>query len=333
MSLLWRSAKKNKLLQQLITNHKRPSPNSNIYSINPARGLLPYLNHKSDAIKGTPLSTFLKHKLSAGMTVEAAIVLPLFICFFVNLSSAIEIIRLHGNLELALWNIGNKMAVYGSMLPWEQEVEDSADWWEQAAGVAFSYLYVKQEIGNFLGETYLEKSPVHNGINGLQFWESDISTKGDVFEIIVTYKISPYGSLAAFHPFRMTNRYYGHLWNGYALPTESDEKTALVYITERGTVYHKDRNCSHIKLSVRETTLQNALSVHNFYGEKYQPCTLCGSTPGGETEQGKDGFMVWITSDGNSIHYNRSCSSLKRTVREVTVNEVAGLKPCSRCGK
>ena len=48
----------------------------------------------------------------------------------------------------------------------------------------------------------------------------------------------------------MANRYYGHLWNGYAIPgTENDEE--YVYVTEDSEVYHRSRECTHLRLSVR----------------------------------------------------------------------------------
>ena len=50
------------------------------------------------------------------MTVEASIVLPLILFFFMNLASSIEMIRLHGNLQLALWETGNELIVYGYAL-------------------------------------------------------------------------------------------------------------------------------------------------------------------------------------------------------------------------
>lgn len=333
MSLLWKGIQKIKSKKKLLTSHKRPSPRNKLCFFNPAQGLFPYVINLCNTIKGIPPSIFSVHRLSAGMTVEASIVLPLFIFFFLNLSSAIEMIRLHGNLELALWNIGNQMSAYGCMLSNGEEISKSSDWWDQAAGVAFSYFYVKETIGSFLGKQYLEESPVYNGIDGLQFWESDIFTEGDEFEIIVTYKVSPYSDMVSFFPFRMMNRYYGHIWSGYELPMEDSENVTWVYITEHGKVYHKNSNCSHIKLSIQETTLQNALGSFNSNGGRYQTCILCGSGSDGKLKQYGNINVVWITSDGNAIHYSRDCSGLKRTVSKVRLDEVAGYLPCSRCGR
>ena len=82
------------------------------------------------------------------MTVEASIVLPLFLFFFLNLGCAIEMIRLHGNLQLALWQIGSKMAVYGYALDSGEQPENSDGWWRDLAGIAVSATYVKGQIIN-----------------------------------------------------------------------------------------------------------------------------------------------------------------------------------------
>jgi len=51
----------------------------------------------------------------ASMTMEAAVVLPLFFFFFLDLTSSIEMIRLHGNFQMALWDVGNTISVYGAL--------------------------------------------------------------------------------------------------------------------------------------------------------------------------------------------------------------------------
>ena len=54
---------------------------------------------------------FFRRCLSAGMTVEAALVLPLCLFFLLNLGYLLEMIRLHNNLQLALLETGNKISL------------------------------------------------------------------------------------------------------------------------------------------------------------------------------------------------------------------------------
>ncbi|MBR1930860.1 MAG: hypothetical protein IJ833_05210 [Lachnospiraceae bacterium] len=273
------------------------------------------------------MSTFQKHRSAGSMTVEAALILPLFLFFFLNISSAMEMLRLHGNLELALWSVGNRMSVYGHALGEEHP--------ERLAGLAFSYTYIKHYICEYLGEAYLENTPILGGVNGLQFLESDILAEGDTVEIVVAYGVSPYSSIVGFRPFGMVNHYYGHVWNGYELPLEESRTASdIVYIAENGAVFHKNPDCTYLKLSIRETTLGQAVTARNIYGEKYHMCSICGMGNGKwELNSGTTNSQVWITSEGDCIHYNRNCSGLKRTIYAVERSEIPDYRPCSRCAK
>lgn len=319
---------------------KRPSPKHSREYQNFVQTVSDFFPRR--AIEGTSLFTALFRKAEAGMTVEAAVVLPLFLFFFLNLGCAIELIRLHGNLEFALCDIGNRMAVYGYALSEMEQQAGIKQSGEEAAAeerknvllselgdIAFSYIYIKNQIIDYLGRQYLEESPIVNGVDGLQFWESDIFEDNDCFEVVVTYRVEPFSSIIGFAGFRMANRYYGHLWNGYHIPgmDEKDDKKEndVVYIAENGRVYHEDRNCSYLVLSIHEVSLQEACASRNHNGEKYEICMLCGKAG----LQGK----VYITEDGENIHYKRDCSGLKRTVYEVPREDVRGYPPCSRCGQ
>lgn len=248
------------------------------------------------------------------MTVEAAVVLPLFLLFFLALGSAVEMMRLHGKLQFALCDIGNRMSVYGSALTMQEENTLSSE----LADIALTYTYVKREIEDYLGKGYLESSPLVKGVDGLCFGESEIWEDGERFEVLVTYQVAPFGEMAGIKGFRMANRYYGHFWNGYEIPTD------VVYVAETGEVYHIDPMCTHLFLSVRQVSLQEAYRSRNRNGEKYSLCEYC------EKSEAKN--TVYITEEGNRFHYKKHCTGLKRTVFEVPVDEKEGYRACSRCG-
>lgn len=332
MSPLWTSSK----VKQPITNQKRPSPKRISVYRSFAQSLL-FCRHiknsqskiNCDAIKGISLFISFPRQVEASMTVEAAVVLPLFLFFFLNLSCAIELIRLHGNLEFALCDIGNRMAVYGYVLAetGQEQPEVKDELLGELKDVAFSYTYIKNEIINYVGEHYLEESPIADGIKGLQFWESEIFDGQDCFEILVTYKVAPFSNAVGFGSFRMANRYYGHLWNGYHIPGTEDksENAGRVYIAENGIVYHEDENCSYLFLSVRMVSLQEAYESRNIEGRKYTPCMRC--------KNGAVGGDVYITEDGDNIHYKKNCAGLKRTVRMLLKEDARKYRACNRCAQ
>lgn len=308
MSLLWRNKKNKKLLTILY----RPSPKRIMFCSSLARGIQLLLFKIRDSIKGTSLLIFLKKNMKAGMTVEASLVLPMFLFFFVTLGSAMEMIRLHGNMQLALWNTGRKLSVYEYAL---SSGEESALWQEIKDG-AVAYTYVKAELVDYLGEQYLERAPIASGADGLQFWESELFTDDGRMEVIVTWQ-------ADVIPFRMANRYYGHAWNGYDIANAKQLQRDLVYVAENGEVYHEQRDCTHLTLSVKGTSMEEALTSKNLYGSRYIACDKCVI--------GAIGEEVYITDEGDCYHFDRYCPGLKRTVFEMERKHAEKYRPCSRC--
>lgn len=297
---------------------QRPSPKHEAQSDN-----------SGGSIKRVSLSASKAFK--AGMTVEAAVVLPLFLFFFVNLGCAVEMIRLHGNLELALWNAGNKLCLYGYALENGSEIREKAvaegegEWWKEAAGVALSYTYIKSEVAGYVGEKYLEESPLSYGTSGLHFLESSLPQADDTVDIILTYQVSPWIKIPAVRPFRMQNRYYGRLWTGYQISGAGGGEAAdVVYLAEYASVYHENINCTHLRLTIREVTLQEAKSARNEYGARYKECSKCRGAPYKGT--------VFVGKEGDCYHYDVGCSGLKRTILTVPRKQAQGYRPCSRCG-
>lgn len=257
----------------------------------------------------SPFTSLLK-RVGAGVTVEAAIVLPLCLFFLINLGSAVEMIRLHNNLQMALWDAGNRLALYG----YEQAEKEAASW--------ISGFYVKGKILDYLGESYLDASPLDAGAGSLQLWESDM-LEGDRLDIRLTYSVDPTVSLTGFRAFRMANRYTVHLWNGYNL-AEAAEETQIVYIAENGSVYHKDRECTHLRLAVRAVRQEAVDKERNRWGDRYSACEKC-----------KEAFspdILYVTEEGTKYHWRDDCAGLKRTVRSVPLAEAAEYPCCSRCG-
>lgn len=316
---LWGMKPKTIIIPNLI---KKPSPtNPNPIpgsAQNPEKisdGSICQRTLKYSSIERISLPAFLTKRIDAGMTVEAAVVLPLMLYFLLNLSCAIELIRLHGNLQLALWEVGSRLAVYGYAL------EDSD------AASLFTGFYIQDQVIAYTGKEYLNSSPIKSGSQGISMWESNIFSSEDELDVIVTYSVAPWSGLAAFSSFRMANRYYAHIWSGYEIPDnaeQSEQELDIVYITENGQVYHENRNCTYLVLSVREVSRLVAETAVNQWGKKYSPCEKC--------KPESTCLTLYITEEGERYHSDRNCSGLKRTVFSVPRSSVSGYRACSRCG-
>lgn len=352
MSPLWKRVWN---AQASDTFYEKPSPTKTILSQQFIKNSALYesihrnrnghTDYRHLSIEGTPLFIFLQKKAAAGMTVEAAMVLPVFLFFFLNLSCALEMIRLQGNLELALRETGNQFSIYGAMLPAEVSPEPK-EYGERDMGsgkggilaelgdIALSNLYAKRAVIKYAGEDYLKQSPLTKGADGLQFMGSEIFQAGDCFELLMTYEVSAWMQMPGIRPFRMWNRYYGHFWNGYAMPganagaggmpgADTGSAGVTVYVAENGSVYHRSRDCTYLSLTVREVAGSQIEHERNGNGGKYYRCKKCG--------KGDVPTEVFVGAEGERFHYDRNCSGLKRTFFSIFLEEADSYRPCSRC--
>lgn len=295
-----------------------------------------------------------KTSLSRGsMTVEAAIVLPCFLFFFINLSASLQMIALHGNLEYALHSAGNEVCLYGSLLTdpmrnlggtghvseaesGEASAEDTAGEEDGELQSLMSYIqggvlsgtYVKYRMVSELGEDYLSSSPLRNGASSLTFIGSTIGEENDIVDIKLSYAVKTPLETIGISGFYMAGRFYGHLWNGYEIVGSDGEisQEQMVYITEDSEVYHLTTSCTHLRLSVRFVEYANLDDCRNNNGGRYYPCSICVA--------GEHPDVVCITTDGDKYHYSDECYTLTRSYTAVPLSEVADShRPCSRCGR
>ncbi|MGN1148647.1 MAG: TadE/TadG family type IV pilus assembly protein [Lachnospiraceae bacterium] len=283
------------------------------------------------SIKEMSLPSFLHKFRKAGcdgsMAVEAALVLPLFLFFLLNLLWIIEIYSLHSTLKSSLREVGRELSVYA--YAYDSIVQEEEDTGLEAfiENVAFSYLYVKGRVEDLAGADYLDASPLTYGREGLLYVESSILQQGDIIDLVVTYQVSPFIDIVGFFPGRFYTRYYGRAWTGYAVSGEGGENTGeeYVYVAENAEVYHLSRNCTHINLSIEECTSEEVAGLRNEDGSRYLPCELC-VTDG----QGR----LYIARSGDRYHQKLECSGLKRTITVMLRSEAEKYyRMCSRCGK
>lgn len=265
-----------------------------------------------------------KRRIKASMTVEASLLLPLFILLFMNLLSVIEVYRIHANVAVSLWERGREESV-GVYL--RKRAEEFVHLSGKPGGDELQAL-----IGSFGGHAKVAKN-----LEEYPIWEKIVT--GGKAGFLVTEKIEEDGTVKMscvyrIHPLfaaltpvtkELKNQYYGHAWVGYVHSGEAgDDGDTYVYITESGTVYHKNRGCSYLNPSIQQVNLQDVGELRNRGGAIYYACALCGG-------DGRGGGC-YITDYGTNYHASISCSGLKRTIYEVKLSEVGARGACSRCG-
>lgn len=265
-----------------------------------------------------------KEKMKAVMTVEASLILPIFIILFMNLLSFIEVYRIHSSVAASLWEEGREAAKNLYVRDMLRESNDVSD----GMGVSQSHsVLISLSARRQITES-LRSYPVWERIVAGK--ESGFLVTGEVEEngvirIDTRYRIHPL--FASFTPVSkvLENHYYGHAWIGYVHSGEADEqREPYVFITETGTVYHRNRGCSYLNPSIRRVQKEELESLRNKGGAVYYACPLCADLWAGES--------CYITDYGTNYHTSVGCSGLKRTIYEVKLSETGGRGACSKCG-
>lgn len=305
MSSSWK-----RFLLQNINNFRTPSPTFSRVLSNPISRVKKWLEKFCVERISVLASECCIRNFHGSMTVEATLLLPLVLFFFLHIMSVVEMLRLHGKLSLALWECGNQLTVYASM-PEEVGTE--------LPDVAVSYLYVGNRVEKFLGKDYLNNSPLIQGSKGLNYLASDY--EGNCIDIGVTYRVAPQMTLFPLPYMRMVNRYYGHDWTGF----DAGEGVKYVYVTLYGEVWHETAECTHIFITVLEADRAEIKVLRNLAGEKYSICALC--------REGEQREVVYYTEQGNRYHKSKECSSLTRYISAIPWKEDLPYRACSRCVK
>lgn len=259
-------------------------------------------------------------RYKASMTVEAAFVLPFFLFAFLNVISILEIYRVQSNLSAAMHMTSKEMAVYA--YEYQAVFNDDVG---KLESLGLTYGYASNRVKNILGEKYLNHSPIKGGASGIGWYRSSVLEEDDCIDLIASYTIKPPVAVVGFGEFKMYNRMLTRAWTGYdnAAAANQNADEELVYITPDGTVYHRSRTCSYLKLSIVPVNMAVLEDKRNEGGAKYYPCEECGN---------KERSVVYITNYGTRYHSSLQCSKLKRTILTVPLSKVGGRGACSKCG-
>ena len=145
----------------------------------------------------------------------------------------------------------------------------------------------------------------------------------EYIELCLDCELVPLGNYFSIPGIKYGRRCISHIWCGYDKGFFREED--YVYVTNDSEVYHVDRDCSHLRLTVTDADAGSISALRNNSGSKYKPCGICHSS----LADGK----LYITPEGDRYHNSITCSGLKRTVRAIRISEIGDRRPCSRCGR
>lgn len=266
-----------------------------------------------------------KTSFFASLTIEAAMVVPIFLFAILNLCSMVEIFEMQMCMQSALHQTAKEMAVegYAYKMMGTSSVANSLP-----VQVVFSETYVRGKVNKLVTKEKLDHSIIKKGSKGISYSFSKIM-ENDRIELVAVYGIEPRFSMVPFSDIYTFSQAKVRAYTGYVSSMDTNrhhEDENYVFVTQTGTVYHMDRGCSHLKLSIKLITKGDLSLARNEGGGKYKACRTCKA---GKSESN----LFLITNHGDKYHTSVSCTGLKRTIRSIPLSEATGYGPCSRCGK
>lgn len=255
--------------------------------------------------------------MSASMTLEAACVLPWFLFAMLAVMQFFKVITVSAAVLAGMQDTAKDMAAYAYIRQLGISAGEGA-----AANLAVGGLSAVYAKENIQGRAKFRETD-----GTLHLWRSSF-LEDEIIDLAVTYNAKNTYTLLPVPKVKSALRARVRAWtgrdgNGAASGGNESGKEETVLITETGTVYHTDENCTYLKRSIRRVDRQAVAGMRNRFGAKYHACERCG---GG-------GSAVYITNDGNRYHSSLSCSALKRTVKRVPASEVKNKRACSKCGR
>lgn len=257
--------------------------------------------------------------LRGALTVEAALVLPVFLFCMIAALQYCQVMEISVKLAGGLCDTGKSMAAVSYLYEYPEDAGDSPG----TITSVLSAVWAQQKVLKSAGDT--------SGIRNANMAMSSFLQEDQMIDLVLTYQIRSPVQIVKLPGSFFLQRASVRAWTG-RLAAENDKKSDAssdnqdtVYVTVTGSVYHEDPECTHLKLSIREVDSDALDSLRNNGGGKYHACEKCGDSAAGGS--------VYITNEGNRYHTSLSCSGLKRTVKEISREEAEHMKACSKCGK
>ena len=241
----------------------------------------------------------------ASVTVESALTIPIFFLAIVSMLYMMEVMTIRTNIKSALDCAAGPIRS------------------EDYTGIMFHSSKLERDIVSTIGEERLNRSILVDGSQGIECSSSILSSISGVHKLKVKYQVQlPF---PVFHskPIPMEESICVKGWVGYSGNGFSNS-SKTVYVTENGSVYHLDYNCTYLHPKIRAVNYGKVPDLRNEDGGKYYPCEHC-------MKHGAGG-MVFITEFGTRYHSSLTCSDLKRTIYSIPIEEAVGKGVCSKCG-
>lgn len=227
---------------------------------------------------GSGRRTFFLPPLRAGLTVEAACILPLFLWAVLAALYLIEVSVVQVRLVGGIHEAGRKMALLSYGIYGGTSEEEKGTGVGEVVGGALTAVYAKNLILKKaeLGETLLKENVKVSLVT------SDFSDK-DIIDLRVMSRIQLPIPVYRLRGLKFLERGRVRAWTGRSPSNGSgdgdENEGEMVYVALNGSVYHRDPDCSYIKVKVLSASVAEMDRKRSSDGSKYYACSCYGAHP------------------------------------------------------
>lgn len=246
------------------------------------------------------------------MTLEASLIVPIFLIVLLALTSVGEIFMVHQQISHGICEAAKRAAVN------EYRIRE-----KKKVGSGVSELSVRATFLASINRKFIDHSAVFGGsVATAAAFRLVLNSKGECI-VSVRYHIRRKIPFLSTYSATFVQKVRQKSMTGY-VPDGDEIKEGFVYITPNGSVYHKTPSCTHLALDI---SVDEDVEKYKNKQTRYKECEKCTKYQKGDIS------CVYIAKQGDSYHTDLGCSGLKRTVRQVELSTLKGMKPCMRCGK
>lgn len=277
--------------------------------------------------------TFLFSSRKGSLTLEAALVLPIYMFFLITVLYILNILHIQNVLQSAMEEAARNINSYAYVAEQFEELQDDERAVIGSHDAGFVLTLAKNQVSkisirnSFLNDrikNIADSSYINNGYKGIiiSFGTSDFS---DYVDFNISYMIKlPFLPADIFY-IPVTQRCYFKPFVGTDITEKEGAYTEYVYVTATGSVYHTTPYCTYLN-RYYDIITEDEMNVSWDTAEGYHACPHCAY----DQPIGPASFLC----PGRKVYHNRTdCAYIETFVYKIPKDQVGNKPMCSRCKK
>lgn len=274
-------------------------------------------HRNSDSSRSLPAKyawrTFLFSSTQGSITVEAALVIPLFTFFLVTMIYFFNIMYIQITFQSAMEEAARKVSSIAYMY------EDND--YSVLSEILMKKIFLTDDVKKIADSSYIK-----NGSDGIKNIPISITGNSDDIDFVISYNIKLPFISDNIVSIKVNQRVLFHPFTGVDIHGETGDFSQTVYVTAEGDVYHTNKYCSYLTHYHEIFFMEGDDPVTWENAKGYTSCTLCA-----------DGVALgpncFLARESKVYHTDIHCIYIDRIIYEITMDEIGSLSLCTRCRK